>query len=140
MYIKIYVFNIYRYIRKISTNENNIFLQKDAHRFTDHFASPKMSVRFDFEGVVYVVYVVHNLPNIDAKICAKTDVEKVTKRFRNRFDNERQIVNKSIKQFTRTRNDVFTKMMFSNENHTLGGLEGSRFFYKSYNNRCETEV
>ena len=41
--------NMYIYI-KYSTYENTIFLQKDAHRFTDHFASPEISVRVDFEG------------------------------------------------------------------------------------------
>ena len=63
LYIDIY-YNIYIYIlmyicfkhiciyiyNKYSTNENNIFLQKDAHLFTDHLASPEMSVRVNFEG------------------------------------------------------------------------------------------
>ena len=38
------------YKNKYSTNENNIFVQKDAHRCTDHLASLEMSVRVDFEG------------------------------------------------------------------------------------------
>ena len=46
MYIHIYI-----YIDKdFCVNENRYFFQKDAHRFTDHFASPEMSVRVDFEG------------------------------------------------------------------------------------------
>ena len=48
IYICIYVY-IYIYI-KYSTNKTNIFLLKDAHRFTDFFASPEMSVRVCFEG------------------------------------------------------------------------------------------
>ena len=39
-----YIYNNY------STNEINTCLQKDAHRFTDHLASPEMSVFVDFEG------------------------------------------------------------------------------------------
>ena len=38
-----YVYNIY------SRNENYVCLQKDAHQFTDHFASSEMSVRVEFE-------------------------------------------------------------------------------------------
>ena len=50
MYIYIYIC-IYIYIySKYSTDENTIFLQKDAHRFTDFVASPEMSVRFCFVG------------------------------------------------------------------------------------------
>ena len=35
---------------KYGTTESYIFSQKDAHWFTDHFASSEMSVRIDFEG------------------------------------------------------------------------------------------
>ena len=35
---------------KYSINGNNIFLQENAHRFTDFAASPEVSVRVDFEG------------------------------------------------------------------------------------------
>ena len=35
---------------KYSTNENSMFLQKDAYWFTDLLASPEMSARVDFEG------------------------------------------------------------------------------------------
>ena len=55
MYIYIYINThtyIYIYIHnKYNANENKqIFLQKDAHPFTDLFASPEMSVRVCFEG------------------------------------------------------------------------------------------
>ena len=42
-------FNIYMYNR-YRINENNRFLSKDAHRFTDWFARLEMSVRVCFEG------------------------------------------------------------------------------------------
>ena len=66
IYIEIY---IYRY----SIDEDISFVQKDAHRFTDHFASPeclcvsnsrgKPSIYFllDIGYVVYIVYVVANV-------------------------------------------------------------------------------
>ena len=50
MYIYIKKLYIYYIYHKYNTNENNICLQKDAHQFTDHFASLEMYVRVDFEG------------------------------------------------------------------------------------------
>ena len=49
MYIYIYICIMYIY-DKYSTNKNHVFLQNDAHWFTDHCARPEMSVRVDFEG------------------------------------------------------------------------------------------
>ena len=45
MYIYIYIKN-----KELSINMNRLVAQKDAHRFTDHFASPEMSARVDFAG------------------------------------------------------------------------------------------
>ena len=41
---------IYIYIYRERDIDIKTLLQKDTHRFTDHFASPEMSVRDDFEG------------------------------------------------------------------------------------------
>ena len=46
----IYVFNMCIYITNIGITENCLGFQKDAHQCTDHFASPEMSVRVDFDG------------------------------------------------------------------------------------------
>ena len=50
IYIYIYIFQTYTYIRNKYSTNTKIFVQKYAHRFTDHFASLESSVRVDFEG------------------------------------------------------------------------------------------
>ena len=40
---------IYKY-KELNIKKIIYFSQKDAHQFADHFASPEMSVRVDFEG------------------------------------------------------------------------------------------